>query len=323
MLPRRPIRIVTLGDWSNYFSYFLAGTQEGAIHNDCLFRPIDIGLSKEKIINCLAQFRPNILFCHCIFSNNFRPQEQFEVLETVRKRFGTKVYYHLGDARTEPRYPQDISRFVDVCLVNQTGNLQKFSDIWKVPTYYWPYGCFKQKEIAVIDPKFRHNLVFTGRLASKGVHEGRSKFVQELKKVLPDLALYPNQEYPDTKLLTADIAASSKAVLGVCAGYDIEGYIDVRPFQYPGAGGFLFQRYYQGMGKLFENKKHLVWFADYDINNFLGLYGEYMGKPEAMNRIRKDGFAFCQKHHSMQVRVKSVIDLNFGLTTDTNVHRVC
>lgn len=318
MLSKLSIRIATLGDWGRYFSYFLAGTQEGAILNGCLFRPIDIRQSKEHILKCLAEFRPHILFCHCIFGKIFRPQEQFELLSIIRRKYGTKVYYHLGDARTEPRYPHDISNFVDASLVNQTENLQKFSNIWGVPTYHWPYGCFSQKDIVEPINEFKHDLVFTGRLGG-GVHEGRTKFIKDLKSIFPSLIIYPNKGYPDTKLLTPEISSSSKAILGVCAGYNIGGYMDVRPYQYPGAGGVLFQRYYKGMDKVFKNKEHLIWFTDDSPKEFLKLYNECINNKGLMEKVRVEGFKFCQKYHSYKRRVKDIIDITFGLFNNTKI----
>ena len=119
--PKRPIRIATLGDWSKYFSYFLAGTQEGAILNGCMFRPIDIRLSWKVIRQNLEEFRPDILFSHMIFSKEpHGPEKHLRELGKLRKQLDMKVFYHLGDARTVPRYPHDISEGVDACLVNQT-----------------------------------------------------------------------------------------------------------------------------------------------------------------------------------------------------------
>jgi hypothetical protein len=319
MLPGTPIRIATLGDWTKYFSYFLAGTQEGSILNGCLFRPVDIRQSKESILNCLIEFRPHILFCHCIFGKTFRPNEQFEILSEIRKTLGTKVFYHLGDTRTEPRYCNDISDFVDAGLVNQTENLENFARIWKVPTYHWPYGCFSQKEISDEVDKFCHDLVFTGRLNNNGVHSQRTAFIKELRTRIPSFAIYPNEEYPDTKLLTAEIAASATAILGVCAGYNIKGYMDVRPFQYTGAGGFLLQRYYSEMEKVFNNGEHLVWFDDDNIDNFLHIFDYYKRARGKIKRIRNEGFKFCQKYHSYKRRVEDVINIAFGLSNKTRI----
>lgn len=319
MLPKAPIRIACLGDWSRYFSYFLAGSMEGAILNGCLFRPIDIRQT-GKIWSNIAEFRPQILLTHCIFGAEFNPPEVHNYLEKARRKIGTKVFYHAGDARTMPRYANPIDRFVDGCLVNQTGNLQKFSNIWKVPTYHWPYGCFAQKEIAESVPNFAHNLVFTGRLNSNmsGIHGQRTQFIERVKKKLP-IFIFPNEEYPDTKLLTAEIAASAKAILGVCAGYQIIGYMDVRPYQYPGAGGFLLQRKYSKIEEVFENGKHLVWFDNDNPDEFIAIYNQWMAKPADIQKIRQQGFEFCQKYHSMKRRIEDVINIVYNSATKTKI----
>tara|TARA_Y100000310_G_C20697249_1_gene826589 strand:+ start:5034 stop:6008 length:975 start_codon:yes stop_codon:yes gene_type:complete len=319
MLPKRPIRIATLGDWGRYFSYFLAGSQEGSILNGCLFRPIDIR-QKDTIWSNIVEFRPDILLSHCIFGTEFDPPQIHNFLEKAKRRIGTRVFYHAGDARTMPRCPKPINRFIDGCLVNQTGNLKKFSELWQVPTYHWPYGCFAQKSIAKPNPHFVHDLVFTGRLSSnhKGVHGPRTIFIEQIKSKIP-IRIFPDEEYTDTKLLTAEIAASAKAILGVCAGYNILGYMDVRPFQYPGAGAFLLQRKYSNMELVFENNKHMVWFNHDNSNEFINLYKQWLTKPKEIQRIREEGFKFCQKHHSMKRRMEDVINIVYNGLTKTKI----
>ena len=319
MKPKRPIRIACFGDWGRYFSYFLGGVQEGAIRNGCWFRPVDIRQNWKRIRKNIEEFKPDILFAHMLFSTEIHPIDKtLKELRKIRGRLGTKIYYHLGDARIEPRYPHDISGSVDACLVNQTGNLQYFSRLWRVPTYYWPYGCFYQKEIAAPVKKFMHPMVFTGRLNDKGIHAHRTAFIDKLQQYV-GVTTYPSNEYPDTKLLTAEIAASARAVLGVCAGYDIPGYMDVRPFQYAGAGAFLLQRYYLDMEKVFIADKHMVWFKHDDPAKLFDLYTEWTKRPRRVQKVREEGFAFCQTHHSMYHRVKDVIDITYGSATDTRV----
>lgn len=320
MKPKRPVRIATLGDWDHYFSYFLNGTQEGAIRNGCWFRPINIRQNWKRIRKNVIEFRPDIMFCHMLFGKDEeKVRKNLKELRGIRKSLGTRVYYHLGDARVEPRYPHDISESVDACLVNQTGNLKYFSRLWQVPTYYWPYGCFYQEKIAAPVEEFEHGLVFTGRLNDKGIHAPRTRFINDIQKYV-GVTVYPSNEYPDTKLLTAEIAASAKAILGVCAGYDIKGYMDVRPMaQYPGAGGLLFQRYYSEMEKVIIPDTHMIVFYDDDPARFYDLYLRWMKKPDKVERIRQEGFKFCQTHHSMYHRVKDVIDITYGVATNTRV----
>lgn len=318
-LPKRPIRIALLGDITRYFSYFIAGVQEGAVRNGCWYRPIDIRQPKNVIANCLNEFVPDLLFVHCLFTKNFNPEEKFDLLAGVRRKYGTKVLYHLGDARTEPRHPHNISTFVDAALVNQTGNIPKFENIWKIKCYHWPYACFYQKQIADPVSKFKHDLVFTGKHGGGGVHADRTKFINDLQKIMK-VKIYPDTEYPDTKLLTADISASAKAVLGVCVmNQNIYLYTDVRPVQFCGSGGFLMQYKNAGMEKMFENEKHLVWFEHNNPGKFVELYNRWMKCPSEVTKVRKQGFEFCQKHHSCQRRIEDIINIVYCGQKDTKI----
>lgn len=320
-IPKRPIRIAVLGDWDLYFSYFLNGMQEGAIRNGCWFRPLNIRSPWDKIRENIWEFRPDILGCHMIFSKEpHGPEKHLMEFAKFKKTLNTAIFYHAGDVRTEPRYPDDISKSIDFCLVNQTESLSKFSNYWKVPCYYWPYGCLHQDSIAAVDGRFEHNLVFTGRLSSSptSIHRQRTEFIEKIQALMP-ITTYPNKEYPDTKLLTAEISASAKAVLGVCTGYDIAGYMDVRPMQYPGAGAFLLQRRYKGMERVIVDKQHMVLFRSDDPNNFVELYNDWMAKPKEISRIRKSAFEFFQKYHSYERRVQDILNLVYGVATNTRV----
>lgn len=319
--PKRPIRIAVLGDWDKYFSYFLNGMQEGAIRNGCWFRPLNIRSSWDTIKANIWEFRPDILGCHMIFSKEpHGPEKHLEEFAKFKKTLGTIIFYHAGDARREPRYTKDISRSIDFCLVNQTECLTKFSNYWRVPCYYWPYGCLYQDKIAAVDSRFEHDLVFTGRLsASPGsIHSHRTEFIGKLKELIP-ITIYPNKDYPDTKLLTAEISASSKAILGVCAGYDINGYMDVRPFQYPGAGAFLLQRKYKNMERVFIDKQHMVMFRDDEPEHFVDLYQGWMKKSKEISEIRQTAFVFLQRHHSYANRVRDILNIVYGIHNNTKI----
>jgi hypothetical protein len=46
---------------------------------------------------------------------------------------------------------------------------------------------------------------------------------------------------------TQELSASAKCVMGLCTGYDVDHYIDVRPFQYLGSGACMITRKFKGM----------------------------------------------------------------------------
>jgi len=58
---------------------------------------------------------------------------------------------------------------------------------------------------------------------------------------------FQTQSKNDIRHKTSEVSASAQCILGFCTGYDIDGFIDVRPFQYMGAGAVMITRKFKGM----------------------------------------------------------------------------
>jgi len=215
----------------------------------------------------------------------------------------------MGDARKEPRYPHDISHIVDIGLVNN-GELDRWSGIWHVPCYHWPYAALYQTEINSFDQRFESGVVFTGGLGGNEHHAARAGFVDQLKKEVP-VKIYPDEQWGNSRFLTAEVAASSEAVLGFQMGGDIHGYEDVRPFQYIGAGALYFHNKHRNMDLFFNDGEHYVSF-DGTAKGFCEAYRSIAGDHGKAHAIRAAGFDFCQKYHSTQRRMQLVIDIYSG-----------
>jgi hypothetical protein len=180
-----------------------------------------------------------------------------------------------------------------------------------VPCYHWPYGCLYQRDIEEIEERFKHEVVFTGGLSKGDHHHGeRAGFVEELGKKM-NVKIYPDEEIGNSRFFTAEISASAQAILGFQMGRNIEGYIDVRPYQYIGAGALFFQDRHPNIEEVFIDGRHLVLFSD--CNDFLDKYKAYAGYSDT---IRKNGFKYCQEKHSYEVRVQMAIDVWRGRDVD-------
>ncbi len=303
------MRIATLGDYHKYFSYFLYGTMEGSIRAGHWFRPIPLfHIPLTLVEEQIDFFRPEIMFAHCIFNRKpHKRDDVFDMLRRIRKKYGTKICYHMGDARSEPRYPHDISEIVDLCLVNNTGKLEEWSNLWNVPTLHWPYAALYQKEIAPVDERYRANIVFTGSLGGNEHHAPRTLFIKELQQSGLDIRTYPDPELGNSRFQTDLVAASSDAVLGFQMGGNIEGYVDVRPYQYIGAGALYFQDKHPNIDAFFKDGVHYVGYERDNATDLIKKINWYRGMPDEAMKIRQTGFEYCQRHHSTHARVEAVI----------------
>ena len=304
------LRIATLGDFSGYYSAFLYGTMEGTIANGAWFRPID--LFKSDIPSIESQinfFKPHILFCHCIFNEKgpVNRDALFEMLRKVKKS-GVVILYHQGDARTTPRFSGNVSEFISGALVNHS-MLNEFSDIWKIPCIQWPYGCFIQESL----PDFKNSelicdVAFTGALSdiSGHVHYERSQFINDLKQGTNlKIKTFPNEFIGNTRFFTPELCASAFVQLGVQMALHIPGYLDVRPFQYIGAGGLYFHDSDLGC---FTPGTHYIQYEKGSVESFVKQFNYYKDHPEQAKTIRIKGWGYAQIYHSTQVRMREAID---------------
>jgi len=101
---------------------------------------------------------------------------------------------------------------------------------------------------------------------------------------------------------------SARCILGLCTGYDVLGYIDVRPFQYLGTGACMIMRTFPGMDYLIPD--HLYYgFDSYDSAGVAQAVKHYNSICQ-MNTITQqtEAFYYMQNNHSCKVRLKYVLE---------------
>ncbi|MFA5024995.1 MAG: glycosyltransferase [Candidatus Shapirobacteria bacterium] len=306
----RQYRIAVLGKWETYISYFLMGSLQGAFLNGGLGIPISIEKnSPNEIWNQLNFFKPHAVLAHTIFDRRPNIGELFEVFRKYR-RHGGKVFYHAGDARTEPRYPKAINDIVDYVLLNHWPMIPAYN-VWKIPTIHWPYAALAQEEIAKPSALYVCDLGFAGSLENNQHHAPRAKFIQALKSKV-SIKIFPTPETGNTRFQTPEFAASAKGCLGFQMGLNMPLYQDVRPFQLCGAGALYFHDKHPSMDKFFKDGIHYVGFERDNVEDFYNKWTYYLNNPEEANKIRKEAFRYCQEHHSYKERMRGIINILEG-----------
>jgi len=320
---KRPHRIICFGNWPQP-TYFTLGVMEGSILNGAWFRPVPIQNSLNEIKEFMRFVKPDIILCHMIFGQPHHPYDQmYNILKQVKKEFGTTLVYHAGDARTQPRKPKSINDLVDFALCNH-GLLKEYENYWNIPCFHWPYGCLQQGIQAEINPSFERDWIFTGGTGQNKHHSTRSDLIKQMKQKRIDILVLPEDDKNiiNTMYLTPEISSSAKAILGCQMGCDIPLYQDVRPFQYIGAGALYFHDRHSNMDYFFEAGKHYVPYERDNVNDLLNQWKYYVvDNPKEGEKIRRYGFQFCQKFHSVKERMKMVIDICDGKEVNTNYNR--
>jgi hypothetical protein len=314
------LRIACLGDYTTYFSWYLHGIMEGSILNGAWFRPINIRQSLESIEEQIDYFKPHLMFTHMILGQEikcghivYHRESLHKLLRKVKKRWGIKIAHQEGDPRGELRYEADVSDIIDLGLLNHS-MIDKFS-IWGIKCVHWPYFSMVQENLNDKNSLVECEVAFAGNLSQRSPehqHHGRYEFVNALSERLK-VKTFPNDTIGNTRFFTPEIASSAKAVLGIHQGFNLHGYLDTRPFQYIGAGALYFHDYNPAINQFFEEGKHFIGYNRFDVNDFVEKFNYYTKEnPEAGEKIRRQGFDYCQKYQTSKHRVGYAIDLLQG-----------
>jgi len=302
------VKFVILGNTKLNYSWFVLTFRQGLLLNKHDVFEIDYRTNNVKQIkNKLMNLKADYCFTHLTFHLIHPLKNILNVFFDVNKKVGTKFIHVLCDARHEPRYNSNISGAFYAALLNQTHNLEKFRKYWGIPVFFMPYCSMTYKEMAKPVNELKYNFVFTGSMS----HRKRTSFIKKLKNF--DLKIIQTQSKQDLRHRTLELAASAKAILSLCTGYEITHYNEVRPWQYLGAGACLLHKKFKGEDDLIPPE--IYYEIDFDIKTV----GEKLNLALTKDTMpmRKKAFAFMQRYHSSKERIKNVIACLEGKQTTT------
>lgn len=316
----RQLRIACLGDYTGYFSWYLHGIMEGSILNGAWFRPINIRQPLETIEEQINYFKPHLMFTHMILGEEVKHEygryersQLHNSIRNVRNKWGIKIAHQEGDPRGELRFGDNIANLIDIGLLNHS-MLDKFTP-WGIKCVHWPYFSMTQQDFCDKNSLVECDVAFTGNVSQRlpeHQHHGRYEFIKALGERLK-VKTFPNDVIGNSRFYTPEISSSAKAVLGIHQGFNLHGYLDTRPFQYIGSGALYFHDHCEAINQFFEEGKHFVGYNRFDANDFVEKFDYYTREnPEAGNKIRRQGFNYCQKYQTSKHRVGYAIDLLQG-----------
>lgn len=303
-------KAVILGNTKLGYSWFYLTYKQGLELNGVKTFDIDyksnaLGSIKQKIL----QIKPDYIFTHLSFHQHINPTPTImNFFKDIKSKITTKVVHTCGDARTHDRYMGDLRGVFDVAFVGTYPMVKNCTPVFKIPVFYTPYSSLTYKTMGNYDPNLAfQNPVFTG---SPGAHrtgwaDNRADFIERLSKIMP-IKIFKTQSGEDLRKRTPELSVSAKCILGLCVGYEIDGFIDVRPFQYLGTGAFMIMREFKNMDLLIPDDLYVP-FYNYDNPNAVKeLWNKW--KTKETNDMRVKAFKFIQEKHSSLVRIKEVLE---------------
>jgi hypothetical protein len=295
----KPIRSLMLGDCAHYASPYMRGVAQAMKILGHQHAEISIRLPARTIEQRIRLWKPTLIWTHMLMwpPPGSPPVSALIDIVTGASKRGARVVIHDGDARAATRYPQDISGWCSLALVNHEYD----RSAWRTPTLHWPYFAPVQKEIARPVPALRCELFFAGMLGG-GLYAKRSALVEEIRA--RGVRLTTPAPGDNTIDRTAEIAASADAVLGF-GRPEIPGWVDTRVWQYPGAGGILVHDDVRGF---LEPWVHFVPYVSGDASSVV----ESLMRLRALRdtermAMRLRALAHVQENHSSVARVKQVL----------------
>jgi len=195
----------------------------------------------------------------------------------------------------EQNYREKI-KYVDYMISTDTVDYTKNFGIKK--HWYIPMACLPSFGF---NPSPQKDLIFTGYI---GYSQDRKIFIEEIKKSF-DLIIYGvgNKQPIYNKELEKTLQNYKIALGHNCV--NSPGYWSSRLYITIGFGGFFITPYTKLLEREFKNKEHLVWYKNLKEGKKLIKY--YLEHNEEREKIRRQGYEYCQKNHNWNVRAKEFI----------------
>ncbi len=300
-------KAVILGNTALGYSWFYLTYRQGLMRNGWDVHDVDYkSQSLASIRDQLVSIKPQYVFTHLTFHQNINNLSSvLQMYREVTNKVGTKFVHTCNDARREDRYMGDISDVIYMAFVGTLDMCHSGHNAWNIPVFYTPYSTLCYDSMG----KVKQNLMFPVPLftGSYGSHKDRKNFIDKLAKRMK-VALIATQSKSDLRHQTLDLSISARCILGLCTGYDIDGYIDVRPFQYLGAGACMIMRKFKKMDALIP--EHLYYPFDSYGNDGADKVLEHWERIQKTDTrpMQESAFEYMQAHHSCKVRLAFVLE---------------
>jgi hypothetical protein len=290
-------KALIIGNTALNYSWFVKTFTQGLTLNDVTVYHVDYKSTPlDKLRWEILKIRPDYIFTHLSFHSHIHPTTTImNFFKDIKSEISVKVIHTCQDARTKDRYMGDL--------------MNNCSKAFKIPVFYSPYSSLtydkmgqRERELAFKNP------VFTG---SPGAHrtgwaDNRAGFIEALQRVMP-IKIFKTQSGNDLRERTLNLSYSASCILGLCVGYEIPGYMDVRPFQYLGTGAFMIMRKFMDMDKYIPDDLYVPFYSYKDPMVVKNLWDEWKDKDTM--EMKQKAFKYVQQHHSCKVRMKQVLDV--------------
>ena len=303
------MKALIIGNTNLNYSWFVKTFTQGLTLNNVSVYHVDYKSTPLKELQWeILKIKPDYIFTHLSFHSHIHPTPTIlNFFNNIKSKIDTKVIHTCQDARIQDRYMGDLSGAFDAAFVGTYAMQKNCSKAFKIPVFYSPYSSLTYKKMGEREKELCFkNPIFTG---SPGAHrqgwaDNRAQFIEDLRKIM-NIKIFKTQSGQDLRERTLNLSFSAKCILGLCVGYEIDGYMDVRPFQYLGTGAFMIMRKFKDMDNYIPDDLYVPFDSYKNPMVVKNLWDKW--KNENTMKMRKKAFKFIQQNHSSKVRLNKVL----------------
>ncbi len=320
----KPIKIAVLGNIDTRYAQ-LNSFWDGIIRAliKLGYKPLLLDIRTippSEILRRMRKYAPHYLFTGLKRSLFFLKNNA----EFFRKS-DISVIFWFRDARLPEEF--NFNGVIDYMFLTNQGQIQKYQKMFNIKNvFYMPQWCNPQFSHPNSLIKENYDIGFAGQLDFERFHKERTQILLKLRK--------KNRVKIETNEFNSISEIYSKCK--VVFGYDIDShklfgvnfeasnssnfnkfidfYASNRLFISVGCGTCYFINYFPGIVRLFENKKHLVWYKSFKELNLL--IKDYLYNDKNRLFIKKEAYKLAKRKHTHIHRLKNVLDIIMGKTRD-------
>ena len=261
----------------------------------------------DRIILGVREFNPDVVI-HGL-SDCFK-RDLLEELSWIPKKIWWYCDYAdykgiIGDPNVFRR--GKIDGLIDLMLLSNREQIPFYEEKLGIPVKYMPQACLKLDKF---EPNPIRDLVFAGERGGS-IRQWRINFLRSLEMKYR-IDFYPNERVTKEMCygLLPEIYQQAKICIGESPYEDSDLYTSNRIFLTLGNGGFYLCKYFKNMEEVWNIGEHLDVF--YTMEDGFDKIQYYLDHEEEREKIRKQGFEYCQKHHNYTVRMNNILDIING-----------
>jgi len=306
------MKAVILGNTKLNYSWFVKTYRQGLKRNGV--EVFEIDYKSNPLINIkqmLMGIKPDMVFTHLTFHQHINSIESvLQMYRDVHNQTGAIFCHTCNDAREVDRYMGPVDGAYQVALFGTHTIAANCQKAWNIPCHYIPYSslCYSEianpvQELSFADP------IFTGspNAHRTGWADNRAQFIEDLMKKMR-IKIFRTQSAEDLRKYSHELSASARCILGLCVGYEIDGYIDVRPFQYLGSGACMIMRKYPNTEDIIPDDLYYP----FDSYGQKGVEAVNLAWQQIQRTntwpMRRKAFQYIQQNHSCKVRIAEVLE---------------